>query len=141
MRDRTFKKQTLLSAFKEAGLVPISPDIIVARLQEFEPTPPEGQPFQHPPLTRDREAHSKYLDRRIEDHINGDIPLTPSFVRSWRAFNASTEPKIIKAKLIQERDTTNCGGPRAAPTQRREQFLGSTVCCNIKRTSIRSNYR
>ena len=137
MRDRTFKRRTILAAFQEAGLSPISPTIVLDRMKEFDPQPslrtstpqdsrpetPPGRPFQCPPATRDRTAHSKYLDMRLDDYIENDIPLTPSFVRSWRAFQSSTEPKIIRAKLIQERETQRI----AADLEQRRRKEGSNA--------------
>jgi hypothetical protein len=46
----------------------------------------------------------QYLDKRLDDYINYDIELTPSFVRSWRAYQSTTESKILKSILIQERE-------------------------------------
>src|SRR6266487_1345586 len=73
-----------------------------------EPEPPKTlttpKPFQRPPTTANRVAYMKYLDMRLDDHIDRDIELTPSFVRSWRAYQQTTEPKILKSQLIQEQE-------------------------------------
>jgi hypothetical protein len=45
-----------------------------------------------------------YLNQRLDDHIDRNIELTPSFIRSWRAYQSITEPKILKSTLIQERE-------------------------------------
>ena len=64
------------------------------------------KPFQWPPTTTNRAAHLKYLDMRLDDHIERDVELTPSFIRSWRAYQKTIEPKILKAKLLQEQEIT-----------------------------------
>jgi hypothetical protein len=46
----------------------------------------------------------QYLDKRLDDYINYNIELTPSFVRSWRAYQSTRESKILKSTLIQERE-------------------------------------
>jgi hypothetical protein len=35
---------------------------------------------------------------------NEEYALIPSFWRSWRAYQKLTEPKLIKARLIMERE-------------------------------------
>ena len=66
--------------------------------------PVTPKPFQRPPTTANRAAHLKYLDTHLDDYIERDVELTPSFIRSWRAYQKTTEPKILKSKLIQERE-------------------------------------
>ncbi len=41
----------------------------------------------------------------MEDLFNSEeLQLTPSFYRSWKAYQASTEPKIIKSSLVIQRE-------------------------------------
>jgi hypothetical protein len=72
-------------------------------------TPEKSRPFQKPPTTINRGAHLAYLNRRMEDHFNADnddeqYPLSPTFWSSWKAYQSTTETKILKAKLITERE-------------------------------------
>ncbi len=72
-------------------------------------TPEKSRPFQNPPTTANRNAHLAYLNRRMEDHFNADnddelYPLSPTFWSSWKAYQSTTETKILKAKLITERE-------------------------------------
>ena len=101
MRRQTFKKKTILHAWEKVGLFKksqlfINPQAVLNILEsEFSetlatanlganatpstPTRRHKLPFQDPPTTVTRAAHSKHLDQRLDDHINHDIPLTPSF--------------------------------------------------------------
>jgi hypothetical protein len=120
IRNNTFKSRSILSAWHKAGLFPFNPEIVYSKLKEFEaekvakeaqvlspliPRTPSPKPFQQPPITCNRSAHSKYLDQRIIDHCDYDKPLTPSFKRSWQVYQEVTKPKILQATLIQERET------------------------------------
>jgi hypothetical protein len=54
-------------------------------------------------------AHNTYINQRLDDHFilakdNEEYALTPSFWRSWRAYQKSTEPKLFRAGLIMERE-------------------------------------
>jgi hypothetical protein len=40
----------------------------------------------------------------LDDYIDYNIELTPSFVQSWRAYQNTTESKILKSILIQEQE-------------------------------------
>jgi hypothetical protein len=46
----------------------------------------------------------KYIDQCLADHFENDVELTPSFQRSLRALQQSTELKIVKSNLILERE-------------------------------------
>jgi len=114
MRKQTFKKTTILSAWKKAGLYPFQPDIVIDKMKLFNSerpiTPPQQiyQPFQGPfqktPATRDRPTHQTYLETRLTDHYCDIQPLTPGFYRSWRKFTRVTEPKILEGLLIKDRE-------------------------------------
>jgi hypothetical protein len=76
IRNRTFRKATILSAWKKAGLFPFEPEMVFKKMKEFDvvesttetvrpvtrPVTPPSKPFTQPPTTATRAAHSKYLD-------------------------------------------------------------------------------
>ena len=114
IRVLTFKRRTVESAWKKAGLVPFAPEVVYEKMAKYQeggndavstrpktPTRPvTPKPFQRPPTTANRAAHLKYLDTRLDDYIERDVELTLSFIRSWRAYQKTTEPKILKSKLF-----------------------------------------
>ena len=128
IRNNTFKAKTIYSAWRKSGLVPYKPDVVFKVMENFESTsisastsastsvvqapirpvtPPNSQPFQKRPLTRDRPAHEAYINRRLLDICvigEENEPLTPSFYRSWRMLQLSTNAKVLSAQLIIERD-------------------------------------
>lgn len=118
MRDRTFKPPVVRAAWKKSGLgPPVDRETVYNRLKGYfeaqntsneavkeAPKTPDRIPFQRVPDTRDRPVHSAYLDQRLDDYIERDIPLTPSFVSSLRAFQQSGEAKINEATLIKQRE-------------------------------------
>jgi len=111
MRKQTFKKSTILSAWKKAGLFPFQPTIVIDKMKLFDSperpvTPPQqiSQPFMNTPTTRDRPAHRKYLETRLIDHYTECAPLTPGFYRSWWRFTRCTESKIMEGLLIKDRE-------------------------------------
>ncbi len=67
MRDRTFKRRTILAAFKEAGLNPYFPDIVLDRMKEFEPSQPSVRinPSLSRPETPQTVRFSNPLQHRI----------------------------------------------------------------------------
>ncbi|KAK9357421.1 hypothetical protein V1504DRAFT_65871 [Lipomyces starkeyi] len=83
MRNRTFKSRTIKHAWTSAGLIkPGKPEDVYEKTKEFQkekepavpvttrPMTPEPKSFMRPPTTQDREAHLKYLDQRLIDHID-----------------------------------------------------------------------
>jgi hypothetical protein len=140
IRYSTFKLRTVYSAWKKAGLVPFAPEVVYKRLAQYQqsegktaditiPEPPKTpttpKPFQRPPTSRNRPAHIQYLDKRLDDYIDYDIELTPSFVRSWRAYQSTTESKILKSTLIQEREINKAKADVEA--RRRKEGSGAWV--------------
>ena len=70
-----------------------------------------SKPFQNPPTSANRMAHNTYINQRLDDHFilakdDEEYALTPSFWRSWRVYQKSTEPKLLRAGLIMERELT-----------------------------------
>jgi DDE superfamily endonuclease len=125
MANRTFKSKTILSAWKKAGLLPLDPQVVIDKLREFQPdqlipleTPMTPQkaakgyciggatllPFQTTPTTGNREAHRYYLNMRLMDHFDLDIPLSPSYQRSLRAYQRAVEPRVLEASAIKHRE-------------------------------------
>jgi hypothetical protein len=54
-------------------------------------------------------VYNIYINQCLDDHFilvkdNEEYALTPSFWRSWRAYQKSTEPKLLRAGLIMERE-------------------------------------
>jgi hypothetical protein len=119
MRDKTFRPRTIRHAWEEAGLMwkgklCVRPEVILQKMAlEFSedtqpatppPLTPLRRPFQHPPASRDRATHQAYLDKRLDDHFEYDVPLTPSYRTSLQAFQASIEPKLLTSTLIKQRE-------------------------------------
>ncbi|KAG4428070.1 hypothetical protein IFR05_016450, partial [Cadophora sp. M221] len=117
IRKKTFVPRTILSAWRKAGLSPFKPQVVYDKMTIFQQSegstrlapveterPVMLKPFQQPPKTPERATHLAYLDRRLADAEGPDNDLTPSFYRSWRAYQDSTEPKILKSGLIIERE-------------------------------------
>jgi hypothetical protein len=136
MRKQTFKRSTILSAWKKAGLYPLQPDIVLNKMKLFDPperpvTPPQQiyQPYQGPfqktPSTRDRPAHQAYLETRLIDHYCDIQPITPGFYRSWKRFTRVSEPKILEGLLIKDREQQRIGAEQAR--LRRKQGSGKHV--------------
>ena len=48
--------------------------------------------------------HLKYLDQHLDDYIDGNVELTPSFVQSQKAYQHSTEQKVLETVLIKEQE-------------------------------------
>ncbi|KAI0996663.1 hypothetical protein K3495_g11520 [Podosphaera aphanis] len=118
---------TILHAWEKVGLIKksrlsINPQAVLNTLEsEFSetiaatvnlganttpstPTSRHELPFQDPLTTATRAAHSKHLDQRLDDHINYDIPLTPSFKPSLHAFTQGVESKAIASELYKKRE-------------------------------------
>ena len=101
----------ILSSWKKAGLFPYCPEVVIKKMKVFDSptrpiTPPQqiALPFANTPLTRDRPAFQQYLENRLVDHYCNVQPLSPGWWRSWRKFMRVTEPKMIEASLIKERE-------------------------------------
>ena len=44
VREQTFKRTTILSAFRQTGLIPFNPDIVLSKLPATTPSPPSTPP-------------------------------------------------------------------------------------------------
>lgn len=122
MRNKTFKKRTILHAWEKAGLhkngeIRINPETVLKQLSDqfsepiqesvnvvAPPVTPPRRPFQDPPTSANRAAHSHYLDQRLDDAFDNDEPLTPSFAESLRAYKKDIDSKLITASLIKQRE-------------------------------------
>jgi hypothetical protein len=54
-------------------------------------------------------VYNIYINQYLDNHFilakdNEEYTLTPSFWRSWRVYQKSTEPKLLRAGLIIERE-------------------------------------
>jgi hypothetical protein len=68
-----------------------------------------SKPFQKSPISANRAAHNSYICQRLDDHFilgrdEEEYALTPSFWRSWRAYQKVAKPKLLRASLIMERE-------------------------------------
>ena len=128
MRTRTFKRDTILSAWRKTGLFPYNPQVVLDKVKVYEPdqvapletpmTPRTAvrsydpypssdapKPFQSTPTTGNREAHRTYLNLRLFDFMNETVPLTPSYSRALIKYQKAVEPRISEAVAIKARDT------------------------------------
>jgi len=113
IRRQAFKQSTIVSAFRETGLVPYSPETVLNRLQErnAEPRTPSPPPPQHSallttPLTlQSLKKHAEYLETT-------DLPYTdPRFRESVKKFvkgslaqaqvGAIAQEELLKAKATE----------------------------------------
>jgi hypothetical protein len=140
MRRRTFKASTILSAWKKVGLFPFDPSLVLDKMKVFEPdqlapletpmTPRRAtmtyveappQPFQTTPTTGNREAHRVYLNMRLFDYMELEIPLTPSYTRALVKYQRAVEPRVLEASAIKARDTVR----RLAEIEKTRRKTGS----------------
>ena len=96
MRNRTFKKKVIQSAFRKSGLHPFDPSVVLGKLQEFG-TPerrlnPPGQEeklafevdfqnLQIPHSLTMYAACSAYIDRKLATGIETGLSLSPTTAR------------------------------------------------------------
>jgi hypothetical protein len=92
IRQQTFKKGTITSAWKNAGLVPYNPQIVLDTMARLEPlqqsptpermddvqldsflTTPHGQQFM---------PHQDHVTKQLEITVNSEAPLSPTLVQS-----------------------------------------------------------
>ena len=95
VRRKTFKKETILSAFKKSGLVPYNPLVVLRRIQERQeravtlpPPPPSAQelqssPFNTPVTLRQLNKLASNLQTQVKkEDVNPELKRTlDQFVR------------------------------------------------------------
>lgn len=76
IRRKTMKKSTILSAWKDAGLIPYNPDLVIAPLlsrniKRYTPSPPRtpepDSPDRHPVTIHSLERRAKYLQHPLSN--------------------------------------------------------------------------
>jgi hypothetical protein len=108
IHERTFKKQTILSAWEKAGLFPLNSALVKGKIAEFDLRPPEvvpeppstpppnPKPFWNTPTTETHEAHNQYLQVRWMDALCTEEVLTPSYGRALIKWNKFASSWVIK---------------------------------------------
>jgi DDE superfamily endonuclease/Tc5 transposase DNA-binding domain len=109
IRSKTFKKETVLSAFKNCGLVPFNPYIVLDKIKEYEPheIPPTSDlpdpldtdstiDYTIPPRSLREVALFDRHFRQLEDQ-GKDIPAI-----EHRAYREYTEAKLRSGHLAQQ---------------------------------------
>jgi hypothetical protein len=106
MRDKTFKKDSIISAFRKTGIVPFHPELVINRIKTFEVDPidialeqdvqdddfdPEKTPKGFKELNR--------LGSYIDDMINNDTYPT---IRTLQAYRKADEAKLHYGHLAQQ---------------------------------------
>lgn len=70
-----------MKVFEPHQLAPLETPMTPRRAtMNYVDAPP--QPFQATPTTRNREAHRVYLNMRLFDYMELEMPLTPSYTRA-----------------------------------------------------------
>ncbi|KAI0999249.1 hypothetical protein K3495_g8948 [Podosphaera aphanis] len=151
MRRQTFKK-TILHAWENVGLFKKENLAATANLgaNDTPSTSTSWQKllFQDPLTTVTRATHSKDPNQRLDDHINYDIPLMPSFQRSLHAYTQGLESKAIASKLYKKREQDEAEAAKEASSPRIGHSLlplsspewvedARTYCSGILRSSRR----
>jgi hypothetical protein len=62
------------------------------------------KPFQTTPTTGNREAHQAYLNLRLMDFMDGNVSLTPSYMRALVKYQKAVEPHVLEGSTIKRRD-------------------------------------
>ncbi len=65
-----------------------------------------SRPFQTTPTTSNRKAYQTYLNLRLIDYMNDEVPLTPSYSRALIKYQKAIEPRVLEASAIKARDST-----------------------------------
>jgi hypothetical protein len=121
VRNKTFKPSTIRSAFQKAGLIPFDPKVVLSKMRVFEPpipeplkTPPQAAvPFQSTPTSHTFKTHSTYINTRIEDHIQHNVPLTPRFWSSRAKLESFLEERATENTLVKEREIARSNHEKA----------------------------
>jgi hypothetical protein len=120
--DKTMRKHTIVHAWEKVRLWLHNPSVAELKIKEFEsqvlslsrdppllsesrPSTPinlQQKPFQNTPNTHIREVHEKYLNVRVNNHFEGNCPLTPSFQRAVYALLCFTTRKYTEVRLIEK---------------------------------------
>ena len=118
VRNRTFKRTTVLSAWKKSGLIPFNPSLVLSKMAEFEggkkPEPEEPKTPQKPrhlpdplmrtPTTAQRYKHRAILTMALYDHIQLGEPLPDNYLPALVKFLGSSERKVLHGSLVEERE-------------------------------------
>jgi DDE superfamily endonuclease len=92
IRKETFKRNSILSAFRECGLVPYNPQIVLQKEQEYQPLLPPRPPT--PPKSLDLPPTTPLTNRALEKQASLLQKMTPSR-------HQVLQEKFIKGALIQ----------------------------------------
>jgi hypothetical protein len=66
IRQQTFKKNSILSSFREYNLIPYNPQIVLNKIQEYQPPPALIRPFT-PPNALLRAPITPWTDRSLQN--------------------------------------------------------------------------
>ena len=97
IRQQTFKRNSILSSFRECGLVPYRPSIVLAKVQEYE-APPDRRTrrYSTPPLDLLdwQDPTTPMTDRALQRHADALLTATPTR-------RPTIEDQFVKGALIQ----------------------------------------
>jgi DDE superfamily endonuclease len=101
IRKQTFKRNSILSSFRECGLVPYMPSIVLAKVQEYEAPPDRTRRFSTPPLDLLdwQDPVTPLTDRALQRHADALLTATPTR-------RATIEDQFVKGALIQAKCAT-----------------------------------
>lgn len=117
MRNRTFKKAIIQSAFRKAGLYPYNPSAVLAKLQEFStPERTLGVGEEESPLRfevdfqravtplspRIYEAYTSYINQRLAWGIEKGLTLTPTTGKLIEKREKANKTRILTGQLAIE---------------------------------------
>ena len=102
IRKQTFKRTTILSAFRQTGLIPFNPNIVLSKLPATTPSPPSTPPPATPelptvPLT------IRSLKRQANELWNYSDPTSPTYrERLHTYFTGSLAQAQTGAQAVEE---------------------------------------
>ena len=81
IREQTFKRTTVLSAFRQTGLIPFNPDIVLSKLPRAAttPSPPSTPPANHTPELSTVPLSIRSFKRQANELWEYSDPTSPTF--------------------------------------------------------------
>lgn len=98
IREKAFKRDTIIHAFRDRGIYPWDPEIVLAPLREKAPLCPELQFISGDPASEVVESHEKFigsLRNLVDEHIRKTELLQ------------ATEVELLRKRVVLSKLSTN----------------------------------
>ena len=109
MRDLTFKRRTILSTWKKAGLFPLDPTIVLSKIiQISEPERPITPKtytlnlLKTPQNIQEVDIFSSYISDRLSQAITNTVQLSPSVATIVEKRDKGSKILVLSRKLAEE---------------------------------------